>query len=1202
MAMSHEEAANNFASDIATLVDRVPAYYGLPREMFSIVCASSDLKTDINDRVRQEIDAVEQGYNDVVLSDREDTHRRDMGEITQSEYEELDRERGMLAEEVARRDYDMKQTIYSQLDQKLPGVLDEDVLLSLHPELADDELQSEYIADTEQQIRDSLYNTDTYFILADGAEQLDRATRHLRQCERACDNASPEDLDDAYDALSNAQYDQRSIANELAPVAYVFEAYEQHRSGQEVTPLSSDAIGDKTQELIDKANQEGFGGLMEYIDQHVFYEMSLPNQLGVVSERFKRNEAINADLVDYCVNTSMQEFAETRDVVANEYDDKKSLASFRADIEAAKDFKATYPTSNVITEQMIGAMEMAYKTDGKSVGYSPSSQRESVNRELVSSDGFPDFSIEEANSNYDNPDAQRRMADMADTEKTQAQKEVEAFAQKQYRQMRDEQTPVFTSNAEHEAYCNKRFAQEVSKFDANYFKVMTSGDEAPLSTARLASAKQMEREATKLRASIAGTGTSRAMWLGMMCLTPMLREGLTLDSVATLGGMVTVMAIGALVTMPDKVAKMRNKHEINKEINQLNRRAKAKEYDQWCRKAERKLAAGESIAFGIRGETGAKLLDAVRHRRDSAARRADVRVGMTEESVGIVGVGILVSANKQMREHPDQIPTANRVYQENMATLYRMAAEDGMTRETVQAAIGKAYARVVDGIIQMEGEDCYNNPTSAIHDFATGNGVKPPEMQVSSVERGGKEFVVAHKDGYVPYAKVAHTMAEYEFIDDIKPFVVPNTQQTVGAVGAIIKDAGKGFDKMDVEAKLRKCPIGQVRSEHFETFDFYIESALDGRVNPFTDDTNKLAGALYSYERIPDESKDDSALYDAMGHAYIDVCKNNVMSLAEYNERVLKILTNFQSDMSEAALQCSNISELEHMRKQIADVAYVVKDGIAPQYVEENPFMETAQSLYDLQKEAARAFEINTLSGVSGGDVITAEEFVHKSEALYTTFNDMDSYSLWPKEVKDLVIQACDEGMKTSGNTPEMHMYYQEMKQAASTPFVPLYQQFNGVEQMLQYDMAAGGYSIESDGDRVYMHGHISSQRPDGALLYNKFQLSTPLPESRVLDRLGVNRVVSISSPQYSAEGPTMVSNSGPKQQRNDNSSYDVPNNDNARSYDVNMGYRADDSASADIIDVDAGAEAPVSVDLSLVEASKNNEAGKDSDDMEMGD
>lgn len=402
MAMTHEDAEVKFANDMAGLMDRTPAYYGLPREAFSIVCADSDLRADINERVRQELDEIEDGYNEIVMSDREDMHLRDMGKISFEEYEERDRQREGLAGEVSHREREAMGIVFGEIERRFPGTLEEDILERMAPELAaSDERMSEQMADTESRLRSSIYTSDLYFNLADGAVRLSDATQRVEECRDVYETAAPEDLDDAYYALSDAQNDQHGFAHDMAFSWYAVESYEQHVAGEEVTPFSFEVIGDKEQEIVDMMEHDGFEGVMSHIDEHVFYEMNLPEQLEVVSQRFERNEAINAGLVDYCVNKSMTKFAQTQEVVANEYDDEKSHELFRADIEAAKQFKVKYPMSNIISDATIGAMEMAYTTDGRSVGL-PSSQREGVDHTLVSSDGF---AMDDYSDDFDNPDA-----------------------------------------------------------------------------------------------------------------------------------------------------------------------------------------------------------------------------------------------------------------------------------------------------------------------------------------------------------------------------------------------------------------------------------------------------------------------------------------------------------------------------------------------------------------------------------------------------------------------------------------------------------------------------------------------------------------------------------------------------------------------------------------------------------------------------
>lgn len=704
---------------------------------------------------------------------------------------------------------------------------------------------------------------------------------------------------------------------------------------------------------------------------------------------------------------------------------------------------------------------------------------------------------------------------MAKVKTDQTQATVDNIGRQQFQKLASERPSHAVSFEEREAACNRRFAQEVSKFDANYFKAMTSTENAPLSTSRLAQPEMMRKEARRLRASLAGTGASRAMWMGMMCLTPMLREGLTMDSVATIGGMMAAMCLGALVTMPDRVAKMRNKHDINKEINQLNKQARAKEYDQWCRKMERKVANGESLFPGISHKRSEKVLETMHNMRDSAAKNAGVRVGLTEESVGIAGVGILVAANKQMREHPDEVAAANRVYQENMATLYYLAQQDGMTKEGVQAAVGRAYARVVDGIIQEEGEDCYNNPDSMIHDFATGNGIKPVEMQHPGVEKGSKEFVVAHKDGCVPYAKDAYTTSEREFVGDMKPFVTPTHEQAVMASGRIITRIGKEFETVESEAKARRCDVSEVRAERFDAFDSYIVDALDGNVNPYTQDANDLAGVLYSYERMDEADKNESELIDAMRDAYVDVCKDNVMKEQEYIDRLQKIMRDFQADVSREAQNCANLDDMLHLGQKAADVSDVLRDGIRPQYTEANPFASTIESLYQLQQEASRAVEINQLSNNTDEGALSADVFVVTSTAAYSVISDLSNVAGFPKSAKEPLIDVCDKVLEREDLPYEGRVAASRFKDELSIEVEAFDARLISARGRMKRAIAASGYTLESNGMFMRIESsvpmldvlcHVRQDR-DGAPLMRDIRLTSPVPDSAVFDRLGVDRV-----------------------------------------------------------------------------------------------
>lgn len=394
---NYRDAVLAFQNSINDLVGQVHMHPGLPKQLFAICSSSSDIKERLSDCVVDEAYRIKDAFADVQAESNDFLHKFDFGEITEGELRELHQQNAQAESDVFAYEADVGRVI-AELEREMPGMLDEQAV-SAFVSMGGGE-QSFYNEVTFNTMSHALYSSENYFRLADNAERLTQATWRVRDCERTLENLSSDHYG-LMQELDDARMQQNACAHAMAYTWYGMEAFEQYRDDEIVTPFSYDVITEKENEIMDIAQHDGYKGLMAHIDEHMFYQMSLSEQLSVVSERFERNEAINSDLIDYCVNQSMVKFSERQQGPSSTYGDMCRATEFEEGIEALIAFKNAYPQANLVSEDMITTMETALYTDGRSVD---EETRLAANQELVSTDGFPDYPFLESDSDFDNPD------------------------------------------------------------------------------------------------------------------------------------------------------------------------------------------------------------------------------------------------------------------------------------------------------------------------------------------------------------------------------------------------------------------------------------------------------------------------------------------------------------------------------------------------------------------------------------------------------------------------------------------------------------------------------------------------------------------------------------------------------------------------------------------------------------------------------
>lgn len=373
-------------------------------------------------------------------------------------------------------------------------------------------------------------------------------------------------------------------------------------------------------------------------------------------------------------------------------------------------------------------------------------------------------------------------------------------------------------------YQAKRLHQEIDKFDVEAFKDYLN-DPSKMKSLKSVSTSPEEYELQKkqLKQQLSQTGAGRSMWMGAACLSPMFREGLSGESFAMLLGVMGMMMMGYIAKTPDRIATKKIANEHKAEQRALLKRAKAKQFDDYANKLEAEIAQGKTSR---RREF--VLNNYIKPMRARYASQSGMRIGLSEEAVGIAGAALLVDANRNLMSATSDGEKQNILddYNNSLKKLKEVAYEDGISPEDVDAHIKNVYAKVFyDAALENQGYYVRGQETlnpdfrtveTSIPKAARTETQSKAEVFVDFDEMGEAHFKKVDKDGNI---------SSYDGTINPAPVVTPKVgcDAVSEIMDEITEEIGSYVDIPIVEHNIINATHGCYRPGVYVPYETYTE-------------------------------------------------------------------------------------------------------------------------------------------------------------------------------------------------------------------------------------------------------------------------------------------------------------------------------------------------------------------------------------------